>query len=203
MTSVAGRWVAGAVAASAIVVTVSGCGASPSAARDAHHTSAAHVQPSPHNLTDVAFAQNMIPHHRQAVELAAMVPAHSTNQDLIVVAKHISMDQQPEIQILTELLAQWGEPLTMASNSPQGDGDMHMAGIVDDTTMNQLPLLNGASFDELWMRSMIAHHEGAIAMAQTEIARGRDPDAVKLASTIIPVQQWEISRMNHMLSAAV
>ncbi len=55
-----------------------------------------------HNAADVAFAQNMIPHHQQAVDMSAMAPTHTANPDVIVIAKHISLDQQAEIEVLQE-----------------------------------------------------------------------------------------------------
>ena len=61
-----------------------------------------------HNAADVAFAEDMIPHHRQAVEMTAWVPSRSTNPDLLVMATHISSDQQAEIRTMKGLLAQWG-----------------------------------------------------------------------------------------------
>ena len=61
-----------------------------------------------HNAADMAFAEDMIPHHRQAVDMTAWVPSRSTNPDLLVMATHISSDQQAEIRTMTGLLAQWG-----------------------------------------------------------------------------------------------
>ena len=57
-------------------------------------------------------------------------------------------------------------------------------------------------FDQLWLRSMITHHQGAVAMAQSEIARGENPTAVKMAKVIIDWQQLEIGRMHAMLGPA-
>ena len=72
-----------------------------------------------HNAADVTFAQNMIPHHQQAVVLAAMVPAHTANAALRVTATHIGADQQAEIRTLNGLLAEWGEPVDAGGMSPR------------------------------------------------------------------------------------
>jgi uncharacterized protein (DUF305 family) len=166
--------------AMAVAVAVSACGGSSTA-------------PTQHNSADVAFAQNMIPHHQQAVDMAAMVPSHTANRQLIVMAKHISADQQSEIDTLYRLLAQWGEP------GGHHHGDMGMQGMVDAATMSKLPTLHDGAFDQLWLTSMINHHQGAIAMAKTEIANGKDATAVKMAKTIVDWQQIEIGRMNALL----
>ena len=76
---------------------------------------------------------------------------------------------------------------------------MGMDGMVDAATMDRLPTLTGTAFDELWLRSMITHHQGAVAMAEPEIARGENPTAVKMAKVIVDWQQLEIGRMHAML----
>lgn len=180
-----------ATAALALFVTLSACG-SPNP-----------EQSTDHNAADVAFAQNMTPHHQQAVEMAAMVPSRSTNPDVRVMATHISSDQQAEIRTMTGLLAAWGEPAEGHRNhGDHGDhGAMTMPGMVDVATLDQIRSMRGPAFDTLWITAMIEHHQGAITMAQTEIADGRNPDAVKLAQLIINAQQREIAQMNDLVSA--
>ena len=149
-----------------------------------------------HNAADVTFAQKMIPHHQQALDMSAMVPSRTTNRQLIVMAKHIALDQQAQIDTLQGLLQQWGEP---AASDHMGHDGMSMDGMVDAATMAKLPTLTGAEFDELWLRSMIIHHQGAVAMAEPEVAQGENATAVKMAKIIIDWQQLEIGRMNAML----
>jgi uncharacterized protein (DUF305 family) len=196
----AGLRAAGFVAL-AVTIVVSGCTSSSDAPSGTVPTSVASASPGPHNADDVAFAQNMIPHHRQAVEMAAMVPTHTTNHELVVVAEHIGIDQRAEIEILTAMLTEWHEPAEMPMHSGMDmAGGMHVDGMVDAATMKRLPSLSGEKFDQLWMTSMISHHDGAIAMAQTEIAHGQNPHAISVATNIIPAQQYEIARMNRMLN---
>jgi uncharacterized protein (DUF305 family) len=154
------------------------------------------AQGGKHNSDDVTFAEMMIPHHQQALEMGAMVPTRTTNQDLLVLAQHIAMDQQAEIQTLKGLLTQWGQPVP-PDNASHG---MTMTGMVDQATMNRLPLLQGDAFYTQWIKSMILHHQGAVDMAQTEIAHGENPDALKIANIIVSSQQREISYMNHLLT---
>jgi uncharacterized protein (DUF305 family) len=71
--------------------------------------------------------------------------------------------------------------------------------MVDQPTMDKLEQLTGAEFDRLWLTSMIDHHRGAIAMAQDELAHGRNPDVLYLARSIIASQQAEIDQMKQIL----
>jgi uncharacterized protein (DUF305 family) len=154
-------------------------------------------QPAGYNADDVAFANNMIPHHQQAVELSAMVPDRSTNADLIALAKQISAAQQPEIEIMKVFLVQWNE--NPDTNSGHAGHAGTMQGMVDAPTMTKLGSLNGAEFDKLWLESMISHHEGAIEMAKAEIANGDNVDAKTLAEKIVATQGADIGQMKQML----
>jgi uncharacterized protein (DUF305 family) len=142
----------------------------------------------------------MIPHHQQAVDMSAMVPRHTPNYDVLILAKHIELDQRSEIEILQESLAQWGESVTPDHGGHAGHGGMAMEGMVDKDVLNLLETLTGADFDKLWLRSMISHHQGAVTMAQSEMALGASPEAIKMAKIIIDAQQWEIATMNHLLA---
>ena len=192
----AGKRITAVLAALAIAAALGSCSRSSSTDVHAGHAgvnSTPDAQSAIHNADDVAFARNMIPHHQQAVDMSAMVPTNTHNRDVIVLAKHISLDQQAEIDTMQGLLAQWGEPAAAEHGGHAGHGGMPMEGMVDDATIDQLRSLTGADFDRLWLRSMISHHQGAVTMAQIEIARGLNPDALKLARIIVDAQQWEIA----------
>lgn len=190
MRSVAVR-IPALLAAVFTAVVLTSCGKSPPPASDA--------QSAKHNAADVTFAQKMIPHHQQALDMSAMVPSHTANDNVIVMAKHIAADQQAQIDTLQGLLQAWGQSPAPTHMDHPG---MAMDGMVDDATMAQLPTLKGAAFDDLWLRSMIKHHQGAVAMAEPETAQGENAVAVKMAKNIIDWQQLEIGRMNAILGVA-
>jgi uncharacterized protein (DUF305 family) len=194
MSSTSSRVVAG-IAAFVAAVALSGC--SKSEDHSAHPSSAASSsqQVAAHNADDVMFAQMMIPHHQQALDLAALVPDRSTNPAVVKLAATIAGEQQPEITAMKALLLQWEvDP----SSDHSGHG-MAMQGMVDDATMAKLQSLKGAEFDTLWLQSMIGHHQGAIEMANTEIAKGASPDMIAMAKNIVTAQQAEIDQMKQML----
>lgn len=146
----------------------------------------------------MVFAQLMIPHHQQAVELANMVPDRSTNPEMLSLAAKIAAGQQPEIDTMKTQLKQWGiNPAEMQHES--GHEGLSMQGMVDDTTMLNLRGLKGPDFDILWLTSMIGHHQGAIEMAKVESEAGKSPQMMGLARSIIAAQQAEIDQMKKML----
>jgi uncharacterized protein (DUF305 family) len=192
-----------AAVAVALVATVTSCGQPAGDPRPGHAESgtASNAQPAAHNAADVVFARSMLPHHKQGVELAAMVPTHTLNPDLRVIATHIRADQQAEIHTLDQLLTQWHEPADPDLGNGAGHDRMAMAGMVDQSTIDKLKSLDGAAFDTMWATSMISHHQGAITMAQSEIAHGQSADAIHAATLIVEAQQREISTMTHLISA--
>ncbi|OBG14029.1 DUF305 domain-containing protein [Mycolicibacterium celeriflavum] len=156
-------------------------------------------EPAGFNADDVAFATNMIPHHKQAVELSALVPERSTNPEVKALAEQISAAQAPEIRAMEVLLVQWNENPDSDTGHGGHGGHGAMQGMVDDATMAKLKSLSGPEFDTLWLQSMIGHHQGAIEMAQAELANGENVDAKRLAQTMVDTQQAEIDQMNRML----
>ncbi|UGT38794.1 DUF305 domain-containing protein [Nocardia yamanashiensis] len=148
------------------------------------------------NAADITFLQMMYPHHAQAVEMAELVPSRSQNQELITLAKSVEQAQSPEMQQISTLLQAFGKPAPSATMG----GHQGMSGMMTDDQMKQLEKLSGAEFDKMWMRMMIEHHQGAIAMASTELATGQNADAKALAQAITGAQQGEIDQMNRMLA---
>lgn len=78
-------------------------------------------------------------------------------------------------------------------------GSSEMAGMMSPEQMAELEASSGTAFDRLWLTGMVAHHEGAVVMAQTEQAQGAHPYAVALAETIEADQTAEIAEMRRLL----
>lgn len=184
------------VAAAATALFLSACTTPASDGHTDHeHGAESSAQAAGFNDADVAFATGMIPHHQQAVEMSAMVPTRSTNPELVKLAADISAAQGPEIETMKGFLVKWNKS---ADSGHEGHDMGAMQGMVDGATMTRLESLKGADFDKLWLTSMIGHHEGAIDMADTELADGASADAKKLAEQIVTVQKAEIAQMKQM-----
>ncbi|MBB2910746.1 uncharacterized protein (DUF305 family) [Streptosporangium becharense] len=153
------------------------------------------------NEADVMFAQMMIEHHRQAVEMADLAETRATNPEVKQLAGKIKEAQQPEIDTMTGWLSEWGVPGTPApAETPsEGMGGHGMPGMMSPEDMRKLEAAEGAEFDRLFLRMMIDHHEGAIKMARIEQERGTSPEAEELAKIIETTQQAEIEQMRKLL----
>jgi uncharacterized protein (DUF305 family) len=198
------KFFAALVAAAAAILLSSSCSSPDPEPQSTAPSSAGALAPAAFNDADVAFVNGMIPHHQQAIDMSAMVPTRSTNDAVIKLAADVSAAQTPEIQVMKVLLVQWNsanDPQAADQDQHQDHGDMAMDGTMDPATMGRLESLQGTEFDTLWLQSMIGHHEGAITMAQTELASGTNDDAKRLAQQIITAQQGEITQMKQMLGA--
>lgn len=158
-----------------------------------------------HSEADVMFAQMMIPHHEQAIEMSDIILSKDdVPADVTSLAEEIKAAQGPEIAQLTDWLEQWGEPTQPEGMDMDMGGDHDMAqmeGMLSDEELQLLSDAPGPEAAELFLNQMIAHHEGAVAMAEDQVENGTYPPAVDLAQTIIDTQQQEIDTMQQMLDS--
>ncbi|MDQ0867363.1 DUF305 domain-containing protein [Arthrobacter globiformis] len=157
-------------------------------------SSSAPAAAADHNAADVTFAQMMIPHHAQAVQMSdMMLKKQNVPAEVTALATKIKAAQGPEIETMTGWLKGWNEPTTM----PSGHS---MDGMMSDAAMKTLESAQGAEAARLFLRQMISHHEGAIMMAKTENTAGKNVDAVKLSKDIVTAQEAEIQEMQKLLA---
>lgn len=189
------------ISAAAIVALTAGCGTGDDAGTGMNHetTTASAAASAEHNDADITFAQMMIPHHQQAVDMADMAAEKATDARVKTLASKIQGAQAPEIEQLTTMLETWGTKVEATDMPGMNHGSMG-DGMMTDDQMTQLEQSTGADFDTMWLQMMIEHHEGAVTMAKTELAQGKNPDAKTLAQKIIDAQETEITEMQGMLA---
>ncbi|AEV84331.1 copper resistance protein [Actinoplanes sp. SE50] len=150
------------------------------------------------NAADITFVQQMIPHHRSAITMAALAAGHAGDPRVTQLATAIKAAQQPEIDTMNRWLRAWGKPMPSAG-SDAGEGMEHgdMAGI-DELDMTALMNAKGAPWDKQFLGVMVKHHQGAVTMAEQELAQGVNTDARTLAQKIITDQQAQITAMKQI-----
>ena len=197
----------------------SSAAAEDSSSSDASTSTSSDAVSEEHNDADVMFAQMMIPHHKQAVEMSEMMLAKDgISPEITDLATKIKDAQGPEIETMTGWLEAWDEPMGpedgseghdmgdmgsgMGSDSESDAGSMDsMKGMMSEDQMSELDSAEGTEASRIFLESMTAHHEGAIGMAQSEINDGENPEAIELATTIVSTQQAEVDEMEELLAA--
>ena len=145
---------------------------------------------------DVEFVTDMVPHHAQALEMAQLAPERASDPRVTAMADRIAAGQGPEIEVMQAWLESHGLPLA----ETDGDhGDHAMQGMVTGEQMTQLLASEGQQFDRLFLTRMIAHHEGALDMAE-RLGQGTHPLVMDMAKDVAATQAVEIARMQEVLA---
>ncbi|KDQ00987.1 hypothetical protein EN35_26110 [Rhodococcus qingshengii] len=179
---------------------------------------------STHNQADVTFAEQMIPHHSQAVEMSDMLLSKDgIDPRVTALAEQIKAAQGPEIEQLQAWLTSWGQSSSSSGmNMPTTSHNMEgmtpstsmnmpmpsesmgtmpgMEGMMSAEDMTALQNAQGTDAAKLFLTQMIDHHRGAVAMAQTEVDSGQYSEAISMAQNIISTQNEEITTMEDILA---
>lgn len=189
-----------AVALSALLAACGSTSGSDASSSPVGNATAAAQQAS---TADISFAQLMIPHHQQAVEMADLALTQSTSPQVRQLAEQIKSAQDPEIQTMQSWLAAWGAPEQMegTDHGSMDHGGVTMNGMMSAEDMDDLAASTGAEFDRLWLEMMIAHHRGAVTMAEDVMSNSQTPDVTALAEDIIDAQNAEITAMQGLIDS--
>jgi uncharacterized protein (DUF305 family) len=191
-----------AVTALTAAVTLAACGNdSDSGSHSGGHTAASasasassSTGADAHNAQDVSFAQGMIPHHRQALEMARLAAGRASSAQVKDLAARIEKAQDPEITTMSGWLTAWDEKVPSSGASMDSMPGMDhgsgsgMAGMMDPKDMTMLEKASGKDFDTMFLTMMVEHHEGAVKMAGTEQAKGSYGPAKSMAGDIVKGQ---------------
>ncbi len=165
----------------------------------------------PFTEADVAFLVDMIPHHRQAMQMAALVPERAQNPTVVGLASRIADVQQAEIDVYERWLADHGlapdgSPAERRGGDHGGHDDANshtdMPGMASPAQLEELEASSGPAFDRLWLRLMVAHHEGALEMAAVREAGGTNIRVDELAADVVVTQTDEIVLMEGLLAGS-
>jgi uncharacterized protein (DUF305 family) len=148
-----------------------------------------------HNAMDVWFVRMMIPHHQQAVEMAALAPDRAADPGVRAVADRIRAAQGPEIGVLRGWLGARDLPAEVP-----GHDHGTMRGMQSAEAMRQLAAARGAEFDRLFVRMMTAHHEGAVVMSTDLLKVGVDQPLQEFANAVATEQSAEIARLRELVT---
>jgi predicted outer membrane protein len=137
-----------------------------------------------------SFLQQMIQHHRSALEMAKLVSDHTKRPELRELAEKIITTQQQEIDQMTKWLADWYKttPKEVANEAADKEMKPHMS------------MLSGkkdADFDKAFLEMMPKHHHAAVEMAEQAEKKATHPELKEFAAKIAKDQQEEINQMKN------
>jgi len=160
----------------------------------------------PHSPADTQFMQNMIMHHAQAVEMTALIDTHTENKELRTLGARISRSQADEIKFMKRWLAARDEstspPMHHMPGMDMSSHQMLMPGMLTKEQMTALRDAKGKEFDELFLKGMIQHHNGALLMVKElfdTAGAGQDAELFNFTTEVDSGQRAEIKIMQTML----
>ena len=165
----------------------------------------------PVSLKDVEFMQKMIMHHAQAVEMVALIESRTENKNIRLLGARISQSQSDEIKFMKRWLGARKQPVSppmpkMSSMDMSGHNmsDQHalMPGMLTPEQMDTLRKAKGAEFNQLFLKGMIQHHNGALMMVKELFdtpGAGQDAELFNFATDVDSGQRAEINSMQTLL----
>ena len=162
---------------------------------------------SSYSPADVMFMQHMIVHHRQAVEMAALVGDRTNREEVVALAGRIDASQADEMEFMTKWLADRGQPaeMPMMNHSGHAGHEMKpMMGMASPEDMQRLAAAKGGDFDRLFLQLMVTHHDGAVKMVKELLKQpgsAYDPVMFEFTNDVDTDQTAEIERMNALLAS--
>ncbi|MGI8434929.1 MAG: DUF305 domain-containing protein [Nocardioidaceae bacterium] len=186
----------------ALVLALSGCGA----------TQSAPSAGGAFNRADVQFAQTMIPRQQQAYAMSALAMTHSSDPAVVALAARIRGDQGSWTKDMSGCLTRWDHTRPSGMMSPSGKNGMMGSGdakgmmgstgrngMMSRAGLRGLASKHGASFDAMFLKMMVRHHVATLSLAKGEGASGTSPAAKKLAEKVQMMQGPELRRMRRLM----
>ncbi|MDS2172828.1 DUF305 domain-containing protein [Nesterenkonia sp. CL21] len=172
-----------------------------------------------HNAADVDYAQGMIAHHEQAIEMSEiLLENEGLDPELESLAEDIKAAQGPEIEQMNSWLEAWedGEHADheaeghatdghatdgQGGHDGHGDSEAHGGhdGMLTEDQLLEFTDAEGAEAERLFLEGVILHHEGAVEMAEEHLEQGQNPEALELSEQVIEDQSEEIELMEGLL----
>ncbi|MDA1185460.1 MAG: DUF305 domain-containing protein [Acidobacteria bacterium] len=173
--------------------------------------------PPPGNTSaEAGFARDMQVHHIQGVEMAMIIRDRTEDEGVRLLAYDIATTQSHQAGQLYGWLVEWQlrqagsePPMTwmMRSGGTGEDGDHAalamgalMPGMATSAKMAELSAASGVEAERLFLSLMIAHHQGALEMADAARDLADHPGVLTFADAVLLSQASEIDLMTRMLA---
>lgn len=171
---------------------------------------------------EAGFTRDMQEHHDQGVELAMIIRERTQDEPVRLLAYDIATTQGKQSGQMSGWLAIWGLPQFSAEPSmtwmtrPTLAGESHeqshtesavahvagdpMPGLATNAEIAALTAASGIEAERQFLVFMIAHHQGAIEMAEAVLDRSTNATVRTFATAVVLSQQSEIDLMTGMLA---
>ena len=159
---------------------------------------------------EAGYARDMQTHHDQGVEMAMIVRDRTEDEAVRTLAYDIARTQGQQSGQLYGWLTVWGVPQAGSGPPMQwmaDDEHAHaaaastaMPGLATPQQVEELRAASGVDAERIFLRLMIAHHQGAVEMSEAVLARTSEPVVQSFARAVVTSQESEATLMEEMLA---
>lgn len=174
------------------------------------------------NAADWAFLREMIHHHQQSVDMAAMVDIRGSRYEVKTLAAELQRAQRDQIAAMSGWLRDRESldpvpsfdpvpddgqrfspegPTSGPSVSPSASKPAVVAGVATAAEMSALARAGGAELDSLFLELLLRHHRRSVELAAEHRAVGADREVARLADEIVGTHQDRIDALGRLLAA--
>jgi uncharacterized protein (DUF305 family) len=187
-----------------VTLALTSCGSSPSTTAGGTAKTTATAKPTPTGTPakspvgepDVTFAKTMIAAHTQSIAMVELALKRTTNAKVKELAPEMTKAEAPELARMKGWYTSVGNTVPGAAEMPGMEGmASHPVGVLSAKEMTDLGKATASGFDQMWLKLMVKHHQGALAASRKEVAKGLSADVKQLAQEIIDRQSTEIAAM--------
>ena len=141
------------------------------------------------------FLQQMIQHHRSAIDMAKLATNQSDRQEVKQFAAKMTQMQQEEVEKMTGWLKEWynatpKEPANAASEKKM------------QADMAKLQNKRGQDFDKSFVDVMSRHHDAGMEMAEQVKDKATHPELKQFADKMAGEQKQDIKEMKSWFGPA-
>lgn len=162
------------------------------------------------NDADAEFAAALVQHHALALTLVDLARTRAVSPEVAAIADAILAAEAPQIETLTDWLGAWDLPVPEtirdhANAHAEERGEVvevpggELPGMPDHEDLETLEALDGPEFEQRWLELMVAHHEGAIEIAEEEAGAGTFSPALELAESVAATQRDQLEQLTALL----
>jgi uncharacterized protein (DUF305 family) len=142
-----------------------------------------------HNDADVQFSENMIPHHKQTIQIADLATKQGASEQVKVVAAEILSPEEADIETMSGWLRTWNVA------APADMSGMDMPGMLSVADLKSLQSATGAAFDKKFLALVAQHLQNGVDMAKKVLADGKHEATKGLATKIVTEQTEQIKKV--------
>lgn len=159
------------------------------------------------NAADAAYARSVTQHHAQTLQLINLPSIHTLPTAVWAWTDPVRTQQLAELTRAVRLLRGWHEsiPETGLRHIDEGSQprfDTSIPGVLTPQQVDSLANLRGSRLQRAWLQLFITHEQGAIRLAQREVAGGQEPVTVDSAQQDVQRHRRLLAKLRRLLASA-